>query len=129
LLWLPSFHTLYFDRITPKNSSAMIPKILFPLVWVGTLIVGQECPLPSWTVKDIKIKSKDAVGNGGSASFTIIPGAAGKAETLTCASLQANYRCHVVSKAQPGVEIDIQINTQVAHVSVTQMKFACGSAT
>ncbi|KAK1749859.1 hypothetical protein QBC47DRAFT_407527 [Echria macrotheca] len=109
--------------------NVMIPKILVSLLWVGTLIVAQDCPLPSWTVKDVKTKLKDAVGNGGSASLTIIPTGTDKAETLTCASLQGNYRCHIVSKAQPGLEIDIQINTQVAHVSVTQMKFACGSAT
>ncbi len=102
---------------------------LLILLHVTGLALAQDCKLPAWTVKDIKIKSKDAVGNSGSASFTIVPETTGKAETLTCATLQANYRCHVASKAQPGVDVDLQINTQVAHVSITQLKFACGSTT
>lgn len=92
-------------------------------------VLAQECKLPSWTIKDVKIKSRDAVGSGGSASFTITSDATGTSEALSCASLQGNYRCKVASKAQEGVEVDLQINTGVAFVSVTQVGFACGSET
>lgn len=92
-------------------------------------VLAQDCKLPSWTIKDIKIKTYDAVGNSGSASFTLVPDDTGKAESLTCARLQGNYRCNVKSKVDTSVEVDLQINTGIAHMSVTQMKFPCGSVT
>ena len=102
--------------------------VLLVLFLVVPDVLAQDCKLPSWTVKDIKIKSRDAVGNSGSASFTIVPDATGKAESLACATLQGNYRCQVNSKAESGVQVDLQINTGVAHMSITQLKFPCGSA-
>jgi len=92
-------------------------------------ILAQDCKLPSWTLKDIKIKTFDAVGNSGSASFTLVPSDTGKGEPLTCARLQGNYRCAVKSKVDPSLEVDLQINLGVAYMSVTQLKFSCGSAT
>ena len=108
--------------------TASILLVLF-LVIPDAKVLAQDCKLPSWTVKDIKIKSRDAVGNSGSASFTIVPDATGKAESLACATLQGNYRCQVNSKAESGVQVDLQINTGVAHMSITQLKFPCGSST
>lgn len=106
----------------------MIFTPLFLLVSLLSPVLAQDCKLPSWTIKEIKIKTRDAVGNSGSASFTFTPEATGKAESLSCAPLQGNYRCHIKSKVDPAVEVDLQINTGVAHMSVTQMKFPCGSA-
>jgi len=106
----------------------MIFTPLFLLVSLVSPVLAQDCKLPSWTIKEIKIKTRDAVGNSGSASFTFTPEATGKAESLSCAPLQGNYRCHIKSKVDSAVEVDLQINTGVAHMSVTQMKFPCGSA-
>lgn len=110
-------------RILQVISLAVLPVV------VPVHAEPEECTLPSWTIKDIKIKTRDAVGNGGSASFTLVPSATGKPEQLACARLQGNYRCAVKSQADPGVEVDLQINTGVAHMSVTQLKFPCGSDT
>lgn len=110
-----------------RHLRGMLLQAFFSL---AVLVFAQEtCTLPSWTIKDIKIKTRDAVGNSGSASFTLVPNATGgKPEQLTCSRLQGNYRCAVKSKVDPGVEVDLQINTGVAHMSVMQLSFPCGSA-
>ncbi len=84
--------------------------------------------LPSWTIKDLTLKSHDAVGSGGTASLTIANSATGKSEAVTCA-LIANYRCEIDgTPSDKSLTITLQSNIDVVFVWINE-KFTCGGKT
>jgi hypothetical protein len=76
--------------------------------------------LPSWTIKDVNITSRDTVGNDGRATFTFVNNLTQASDTVTC-SLVANYRCEINGvPSEKSVKINIQSMMETLYVSVEQ---------
>jgi len=85
--------------------------------------------LPSWTIKDLKINSRDEVGSAGKAVFSFTDNQTGKSDALSC-TLVANYRCQFDgTPSDPAVTINIQAMMEVMYISVTKKLTCDGAAT
>lgn len=79
-----------------------------------------KLPVPSWTISNLKIQSRDTVGNTGTAAFTLTYGLTGKSDALNC-SLVANYRCEI--DGPPGnknLKVNLQVQNDVAYFSLSE---------
>ena len=75
---------------------------------------------PTWVIEDLNIKTLDEVGSSGSASFNLTNSMTGKTDSLTCA-LVANYRCEIDgTPSDQDVRINMQIQTDVARMSISE---------
>jgi hypothetical protein len=76
--------------------------------------------LPSWTIKDLSIKSRDEVGSSGSASFTLGYDLTGKTDKLSC-TLVANYRCEIDgTPSDKSIILNLQTQMQQVYISISQ---------
>ena len=109
----------------------MISSIVFVVLSLASLAWSSEtvsCSKnPSWTIKNLSIKSRDEVGSAGKAVFSFTDNLTGKTDALTC-TLVANYRCQFDgTPSDPSITINIQANMEVLFVSVSQ-KVTCDGA-
>jgi len=113
---------------------AMVSSLFVAVLGLGFAALGSSSEAancsatPSWTIKDLNIKSRDEVSAAGRAVFSFTDNVTNKTDSLSC-TLIANYRCQFDgTPSDPTITINIQAMMEVMYISVTQ-KLTCGSTT
>lgn len=110
----------------------MLP-ILQPFLVMTFARFGISAPLepcgnlPSWTLRDLNITTRDEVGSTGTAGFAFTYNLTNQTESVTC-PLHSNYRCTITgTENDNSTVIDIQLGLGTLYISVVQV-LNCGDS-
>ncbi|KAI1424630.1 hypothetical protein F5Y12DRAFT_796820 [Xylaria sp. FL1777] len=110
----------------------MLP-IVRPFLAMTFVSLGISSPLepcgklPSWTLRNLNITTRDEVGSTGTADFAFTYNLTNQTESITC-PLHSNYRCTIAgTQSDNSTVIEIQIGLSMLYVSVVQV-LNCGDS-
>lgn len=104
------------------------PFLALTLVGLGISAALEPCDqVPSWTLRDLNITTRDEVGETGTASFAFTYNLTNQTEAITC-PLHSNYRCTITgTQNDNSTVIEIQIGLGMLYMSVVQV-LDCGDS-
>jgi hypothetical protein len=104
-----------------------------PFLALAFASLGISAPLepcgqvPSWTLRNVNITTRDEVGETGTAAFAFTYDLTNQTESITC-PLHSNYRCTITgTQNDNSTVIDIQIGLGMLYMSVIQV-LDCGDS-
>ncbi|KAI1751774.1 hypothetical protein F4782DRAFT_177492 [Xylaria castorea] len=110
----------------------MLP-IIRPFLAMMFVSFGLSAPLepcdklPSWTLRNLNITTRDEVGSTGTAGFAFTYNLTNQTETITC-PLHSNYRCTITgTQNDNSTVIELQIGLGMLYMSVIQV-LNCGDS-
>ncbi|KAJ8123027.1 hypothetical protein ONZ43_g922 [Nemania bipapillata] len=104
------------------------PLLILTFVGLGISAPLEPCgQLPSWTLRDLNITTRDEVGTTGTAAFAFTYNLTNQTESITC-PLHSNYRCTITgTQNDNSTVIELQIGLGMLYMSVIQV-LDCGDS-
>ncbi|KAI0533671.1 hypothetical protein GGR58DRAFT_99325 [Xylaria digitata] len=97
------------------------PFLAMTFVSLGISTPLEPCgKLPSWTLRNFNITTRDEVGSTGTAGFEFTYNLTNQTESITC-PLHSNYRCTITgTQNDNSTVIEIQLGLGMLYLSVIQ---------
>lgn len=104
----------------------MRPFLAMVFVGLGISAALDPCgSLPSWTLRNLNIATRDEVGSTGTATSTFTYNLTNQTESITC-PLHSNYRCTITgTQNDNSTIIDLQLGLGTLYTTVIQV-LNCG---
>ncbi|KAI0551944.1 hypothetical protein F4679DRAFT_582007 [Xylaria curta] len=108
--------------------SIIRPFLAMTFVGLGISTPLEPCgKLPSWTLRNLNITTRDEVGTTGTAGFAFTYNLTNQTEAITC-PLHSNYRCTITgTQNDNSTVIDLQLGLGTLYMSVVQV-LNCGDS-